>query len=202
MIKSVPRPQVTISTESEKSFLKQQRKDAKKNSKPALSSPFDSFDVSQSDGDFLKQRREEELLQNASRPLFSNPSPDGIPIKETYPHVYQSQPGGSHLSNFGTQFSLPVGTERRETKNSEEISIPPNRMAPPRIGENLVMINTLDEYSQRAFRNYKSLNRVQSIVFPVAFGTNENMLVCAPTGAVSYAPYIFGKSIGQLSHLF
>lgn len=31
---------------------------------------------------------------------------------------------------------------------------------------------------------YKTLNRLQSIVFPVAYTTNENMLVCAPTGAV------------------
>ena len=30
---------------------------------------------------------------------------------------------------------------------------------------------------------YKSLNRLQSIVFPIAYQTNENMLVCAPTGA-------------------
>ena len=29
----------------------------------------------------------------------------------------------------------------------------------------------------------KSLNRIQSIVFPTAYGTNENMLICAPTGA-------------------
>lgn len=31
---------------------------------------------------------------------------------------------------------------------------------------------------------YKTLNRLQSIVFPVAYNTNENLLVCAPTGAV------------------
>jgi activating signal cointegrator complex subunit 3 len=29
----------------------------------------------------------------------------------------------------------------------------------------------------------KCLNRIQSIVFPTAYTTNENMLVCAPTGA-------------------
>lgn len=33
---------------------------------------------------------------------------------------------------------------------------------------------------------YETLNRVQSIVYPIAYGTNENMLVCAPTGAVRY----------------
>ena len=34
-----------------------------------------------------------------------------------------------------------------------------------------------------AFAGYDSLNRLQSRVFGTAYGTNENMLVCAPTGA-------------------
>lgn len=29
----------------------------------------------------------------------------------------------------------------------------------------------------------QSLNRIQSRIFPTAFGSNENLLVCAPTGA-------------------
>jgi len=37
---------------------------------------------------------------------------------------------------------------------------------------------------------YKTLNRLQSIVFPVAYGSNENMLVCAPTGAVRPCPQV------------
>ncbi|CAE6500996.1 unnamed protein product [Rhizoctonia solani] len=30
---------------------------------------------------------------------------------------------------------------------------------------------------------YQSLNRIQSIVYPTAYSTNENLLICAPTGA-------------------
>lgn len=33
------------------------------------------------------------------------------------------------------------------------------------------------------FPGYQTLNRIQSIVQPVAMKTNENMLICAPTGA-------------------
>lgn len=29
----------------------------------------------------------------------------------------------------------------------------------------------------------KSLNRIQSIVYDCAYNTNENLLICAPTGA-------------------
>jgi replicative superfamily II helicase len=40
--------------------------------------------------------------------------------------------------------------------------------------------------NNQVLQAYETLNRVQSIVYPIAYGTNENMLVCAPTGAVSY----------------
>ena len=43
----------------------------------------------------------------------------------------------------------------------------------------------MNKTAQLAFKGYQSLNRVQSIVYPVGYETNENMLVCAPTGAVS-----------------
>lgn len=36
---------------------------------------------------------------------------------------------------------------------------------------------------QLAFKGMKRLNRIQSIVFDTAYNTNENMLICAPTGA-------------------
>ena len=34
-----------------------------------------------------------------------------------------------------------------------------------------------------AFRGMKSLNRIQSMVFDAAYNSNENLLICAPTGA-------------------
>ena len=39
------------------------------------------------------------------------------------------------------------------------------------------------QVGQIAFRNTKSLNRIQSVVFDTAYTTNENLLICAPTGA-------------------
>lgn len=36
---------------------------------------------------------------------------------------------------------------------------------------------------QKAFHGITNLNRIQTIVFDVAYNTNENLLVCAPTGA-------------------
>lgn len=36
---------------------------------------------------------------------------------------------------------------------------------------------------QKAFHGITNLNRIQSVVFDAAYNTNENLLVCAPTGA-------------------
>lgn len=49
--------------------------------------------------------------------------------------------------------------------------------------EKLIKIGSLDRISQVIFSHVKMLNVIQSLVFPVAYATNENMLICAPTGA-------------------
>ena len=39
------------------------------------------------------------------------------------------------------------------------------------------------QIGQMAFKGMKSLNLIQSVVFETAYNTNENLLICAPTGA-------------------
>ncbi|GAA0146069.1 DNA metabolism protein [Lithospermum erythrorhizon] len=46
-----------------------------------------------------------------------------------------------------------------------------------------IEISELDDFAQAAFRGYKSLNRIQSKIFHTTYNSNENILVCAPTGA-------------------
>lgn len=62
--------------------------------------------------------------------------------------------------------------------------MPAVRPAPPPPGERLVPISDLPDWAQLAFPGYKSLNRIQSRIFSTAFTSNQNMLVCAPTGAL------------------
>src|SRR5262249_15689695 len=48
----------------------------------------------------------------------------------------------------------------------------------------LVNITALqDEILTKAFPSYKHLNRMQSVVFPAAYHSRENLLISAPTGA-------------------
>lgn len=63
--------------------------------------------------------------------------------------------------------------------------MPPARQSVNYKEPNLVPIEDLDNLCRGTFKGYKSLNRVQSLVYPVAYKTNENMLICAPTGAVT-----------------
>ncbi|CAK5275707.1 unnamed protein product [Mycena citricolor] len=127
-------------------------------------------------------RIRETLRQNAARPLFTGTA-EAAP--EVLPHIYSSSTmaQGNVLSHLGSKFMLPLGTVRTEYEDHEEVVIPPARAIPPRSTERLVPVAELDPLARDCFPGYKTLNRIQSIVFPTAYGTNENMLICAPTGA-------------------
>lgn len=85
--------------------------------------------------------------------------------------------------SYGGRFALPIGTEREQTEHWEEVTVPPPTAVPPKATEKPVLIKSLPPLARGCFPGYTSLNRMQSVVHPIAMGTNENMLVCAPTGA-------------------
>ncbi|KAI8617669.1 Sec63 Brl domain-containing protein [Chytriomyces sp. MP71] len=187
--KQVKRPtygaQVTVMSEAEKQAMKRERKDKKKAAKMtdgettvAESASLLGFDV-----EHLKRAREEQLLMAAGSNGISNPTASAAAPAIVYPHVYQSAPVDP-FSAFGTRLALPQGSEREDFKEFEEITIPAPRVAPKLAQEGeLVPVTSFEPWAQRAYKGYKSLNRMQSLVYPVAYETNENMLVCAPTGA-------------------
>nr|E7F8F4.2 RecName: Full=Activating signal cointegrator 1 complex subunit 3 [Danio rerio] len=81
------------------------------------------------------------------------------------------------------QMLLPEGIRRDNNKMYEEVEIPPNEPMPIGFEEKAVFVSELDEIGQLVFKGMKRLNRIQSIVFETAYNTNENLLICAPTGA-------------------
>lgn len=100
-----------------------------------------------------------------------------------YPHVYRTHEAGNKLSAYGQKYKLPPGNTHYDDKIYEEYTIPAAPVGTIGAGRKLVNIKELDGLCQRTFRGYKSLNRMQSLVYPVAYHTSENMLICAPTGA-------------------
>ncbi|CAG4955228.1 unnamed protein product [Parnassius apollo] len=105
--------------------------------------------------------------------------------KVQYPNVYDSSINAKNSAGFvsGMKLLLPESAVRKDNKEYEEVIIPKNDPAPLEIGNKRVPISDLDEIGQMAFENIKELNRIQSVVFQTAYTTNENLLICAPTGA-------------------
>ncbi|KAF8629449.1 hypothetical protein AX15_003443 [Amanita polypyramis BW_CC] len=87
--------------------------------------------------------------------------------------------GGHLMSN--KKCKLPDGSFKRSRKGYEEIHVPAPKQKPVTEGE-LVPISALPSWAREAF-TVPRLNRVQSKLFPIAFGTDEPILLCAPTGA-------------------
>ncbi|KAI7887163.1 activating signal cointegrator 1 complex subunit 3 [Lichtheimia hyalospora FSU 10163] len=176
-------PQFTVQSEEEIKQMKQTRKDKRKTNREK---PQDESTTSMHILGFetanWREAREHELATANQRPLASTGrKAQSGPV---YPNVYQSgNASGGPLTMFGTRFALPAGTTRDEYKDYEEITIPVPQQAPIRQHERRIMISEMDNLARGAFKAYESLNRIQSIVYPVAYETNENMLVCAPTGA-------------------
>ncbi|KAI9669391.1 MAG: hypothetical protein M1831_000427 [Alyxoria varia] len=100
-----------------------------------------------------------------------------------YPHVYKSSDAGNTLSGSGRKYTVPVGTKREEHEKFEEYCIPPSQVGSVAANQKLVRIEDMDGLCKRTFAGYETLNRMQSLLYPVAYNTGENMLISAPTGA-------------------
>jgi pre-mRNA-splicing helicase BRR2 len=79
---------------------------------------------------------------------------------------------------------LPQNSSRVDGPSWEEICIPAPD-APDLTRGDLVPISELPKWAHGAFPpSIKQLNPIQSKVYPTAFNSyNDNMLICAPTGA-------------------
>ena len=103
-----------------------------------------------------------------------------------YPNVYDSNKDAKAHIGFisGGKILLPDDTTRKDSQLCEEVTIPA-REAPSDlvVGNQRIQIESLDEIGQIVFKGTKELNRIQTIVYPTAYHTNENLLICAPTGA-------------------
>eukprot|EP01130_Rhizamoeba_saxonica_P004092 TRINITY_DN1684_c0_g1_i1.p1 TRINITY_DN1684_c0_g1~~TRINITY_DN1684_c0_g1_i1.p1 ORF type:complete len:2137 (-),score=539.86 TRINITY_DN1684_c0_g1_i1:63-5960(-) len=89
---------------------------------------------------------------------------------------------GGHLMSSKT-INLPKGSFQTMHKGYEEYTIPPPPVPEWGKDEKLIPIEDIPRWTHAAFEGVKHLNRVQSRMYPTAYETNENFLLCAPTGA-------------------
>lgn len=78
--------------------------------------------------------------------------------------------------------TLPKGSQKIEKTGYTEVLIP--AQGHPNKDEHLIPISDLPEWARAAFPPpIEKLNTIQSRLYKAAFGSAENLLVCAPTGA-------------------
>lgn len=183
--------QVRVQSEQERNLQRQVRKDEKK-LRNILSTAAASSDEETEDAVLAKIRlsQQQNLLQSSQRqPLFMDKARAlAATFQETrvqYPYVFDAErEAKSHVGFIaGAKLILPDTVQRNDTKMYEEVKIPATESATLTVGNVRVNVADLDEIGQIAFRGTKQLNRIQSVVYPTAYHSNENMLVCAPTGA-------------------
>jgi pre-mRNA-splicing helicase BRR2 len=81
---------------------------------------------------------------------------------------------------------LPKGSQRVAKPGYEEIYVPAvrHKFKEDDTSNKLIPISELPEWARPAFpAPISSLNYIQSRVYQAALHSNENLLICAPTGA-------------------
>lgn len=183
--------QVIVQSEHEKQLKKQTRRDERKLNRLLKS---DKLIPEEEEEDItpleLRMAQQRNLLdQVAKQPILRKPTTSEVLRIGTdvrFPNVYDAQLDiKTHASFIGGQrISLPKNVQRHDCKEYEEVKIPASELASTlKVGEDRIQIENLDDIGKMLFQNTKELNRIQSVVFPTAYHSNENLLVCAPTGA-------------------
>ncbi|XP_074846926.1 activating signal cointegrator 1 complex subunit 3 isoform X2 [Carettochelys insculpta] len=180
--------QVTIQSEQEKLLMKQYRREEKRIARREKRAGEEGEIFGEGlmcfDPKELRMQREQALVSARSMAILGRQREMDFE-KIHYPHVYDSQAEAMKTSAFigGAKMLLPEAIQRENNKMYEEVKIPHSEPMPIGIEEKIVYVKDLDEIGQLVFKGMKRLNRIQSIVFETAYNTNENMLICAPTGA-------------------
>uniref|UniRef100_A0A336MI52 CSON001544 protein n=1 Tax=Culicoides sonorensis TaxID=179676 RepID=A0A336MI52_CULSO len=176
-----------VHTDKEKKVLKQIRKEEKKVKRIENGTTEDSDRSNEVNPAQLRLNLQKSYLNTlVSQPILqSKPKSSSTKSATRYPHVYDSYANAKAHIGFlaGGKVILPENAERHDTRMYEEVRIPANDPPPLDVGQNRIKISQLDEIGQIAFKGTKELNRIQTVVYPTAYHSNENLLICAPTGA-------------------
>lgn len=161
IMEELARGRAGASKNKEKEFARDVRKEARK----LMAAGRKSADADAEGGDLPQQERAEQKKPSHMLDLNS----------------LGFQKEGHTMAN--TKCQLPDGTFRTTAKGYEAIHVKPFK--PPQVKpEDLVSIEKMPEWSRVAFPGVSHFNPVQSKIHDVAFNQGEeNMLICAPTGA-------------------
>lgn len=130
-----------------------------------------------------RAEREQALRQQDFEHKHAPLLPAQARSEPRYPHVFKTHDSRNTLALGGKRYGLPVGSRQIDEQRYTEFEIPASRVGTLASSQKLVEIKSLDGLCRGTFKGYKTLNRMQSLLYDVAYKTSENMLICAPTGA-------------------
>lgn len=130
----------------------------------------------------------DELVKSTAKPKATiAPGSSGIQPRKTVDINSMIFSEGAHL-NSNRNPKLPKGSTKTSFKGYEQILV----KAPKKVeigDQDLVNIAELPQWTHQAFGTESArLNPIQSKAYPIAFGTDEPLLLCAPTGAGKVCP--------------
>ncbi|XP_011865347.1 PREDICTED: activating signal cointegrator 1 complex subunit 3 [Vollenhovia emeryi] len=176
--------QVTVQSATEKQLYKQVRKEEKRLNKVAnkrdakLEDEEEEFDLTE------LQIMKREAFRATCTPLFPKRNALERGAQENFPFVFDSNASAKQASIVsGQKLLLAEDVRREDSELAEQVHIPISKQESIDVDVDAVLTSSLDDIGQLAFSGVTSLNTIQSIVFNAAYNTNENLLICAPTGA-------------------
>ncbi|XP_071560788.1 activating signal cointegrator 1 complex subunit 3 [Temnothorax nylanderi] len=173
--------QVTVQSEMEKQLCKQVRKEEKKINRMANKRDGKS---EAEEREIELQIKKQEALRATCAPLFPKKNVLERGAQENFPFVFDSKASAKRASVVsGQKLLLAEDVTRENSELCEQVHIPISKQESIDVKIDPVPISSLDEIGRMAFSGVPSLNKIQSIVFNAAYNTNENLLICAPTGA-------------------
>ncbi|CAK9439905.1 uncharacterized protein LODBEIA_P40050 [Lodderomyces beijingensis] len=125
----------------------------------------------------LKEMYHLRLYDLAAELLFGNVETDHL-IKQLQKRTFYEEKASD------LKIVLPKGTFQEKLPNYDIITVPAPT-ATTTAQDDLLPTATLPPWAREAFPTNEttSFNRIQSKIYPMAFETDENLLICAPTGA-------------------
>lgn len=124
----------------------------------------------------LSENTEKQTSKDISMPQISEVIPKKIIDLDS---LIFSQ--GSHLMS-NKKCKLPEGSFKRSKKGYEEVHVPAPKKAMVKDIKN-ILVSDMPEWVRPVFGNTEKLNFIQSKLYPMAFEKDDNLLICAPTGA-------------------
>lgn len=129
------------------------------------------------DSNFLKENR---MLGLHEKKIANNNKSNNI-IKNYVNNTYNNNSNINDTSQFVKDNKNQFLTWQNKTNDFIETIVKP--VSYERKSVERVQVKDLPDYCQKVFNTIESFNEIQSTVYKTAFTSDENMLICAPTGA-------------------